>query len=477
MTDEPETPEKDQSSSGSTAVGAADSTDYDANDLALDDPEKDIVDRSVVVSTFLKKLAWWALRLFVIAAGGYVVWLLIQQFWAGLQPMILALIICTVLAPPTTWLRRIGFPDALAALVSILLFFGILGGIIALIAPDLVRQSQVLYLQAFAGVQRLILWAQGPPLELNTEGIENVLNDIASWLQDQATSIAGGVVSGISTATSWIIQLFMILVLVVFFLKDGHKFLPWARQMFGRRMGWHATEMLTRSWTTLGGYIRAQAIVSAVDAFFIGLGLWLIGVPMAFTLAIITFVAGFIPYIGPIVAGALSVLVALVSLGFEEAILALLLAVAVQQLEGNILNPVLQSKAMKLHPVIVLISVVIGGSMLGILGAFLAVPVAAVIAVGLRYLIDMITLQAGEKTIDDMEFVTPEGRAVGQLNQQQGRTLREEWRKEGHSSAEFAQLVEEDQKKEEADSEDEKASDNKAAKKFFEQAIGKFRKR
>lgn len=398
------------------------------NELHLDDPERDVVDRSIVVSTHLKKLAMWALRLFAIAAGGYVLWRLVQQFWIGILPMLLALIVCTVLAPPTTWMRRKGVPDALAALTSILLSFGALSFIISIIAPDLVRQSQVLYLQAVEGIQRLLLWAQGPPLELNTEDVQQVVDDGVGWVQDQAGDIAGGVVSGLSTATSIVIQLFMVLVLVVFFLKDGHRFLPWLRSVLGRRAGWHATEVLSRSWITLGGYVRAQAIVSAVDAFFIGVGLWIIGVPMAFTLAIITFVAGFIPYVGAVSAGALSILVALVSLGFKEAIIVVVLVIAVQQLEGNILSPLLQSKAMNLHPVVVLVSVVIGGGLLGILGAFLAVPVAAVIAVVFRYLIDMVALQAGEKKAADIEFATREGEAIGLLSEDQGRALRRRWR-------------------------------------------------
>lgn len=399
------------------------------DELNLDDPERDVIDRSVVVATHLKKLALWALRLFAIAAGGYVVWMVIQQFWIGILPILLALMVCTVLAPPTTWMRRHGVPDALAALTSILLFFGVLGFLISIIAPDLVRHSQVLYLQAFEGVQRLMLWSQGPPLELNIEDVQQVIDDAVGWMQAQAGDIAGGVVSGLGTATSIIVQLFMVLVLVVFFLKDGHRFLPWLRSVMGRRAGWHTTEVLTRSWSTLGGYIRAQAIVSAVDAVFIGIGLRLIGVPMAFTLAIITFVAGFIPYVGAVSAGALSILVALVSLGFKEAIFVFVLVIAVQQIEGNILSPLLQSKAMNLHPVVVLISVVIGGGLLGILGAFLAVPVAAVIAVCLRYLIDMIALQSGEKKASDIAFATREGEAIGRLNEEQGRNLRAQWRK------------------------------------------------
>ena len=370
----------------------------------------------------------WALRLLIIAIAGFAVWYVLQTLWVGILPVVLSLIICTVLAPPTTWMRKHGVPSALAAILSILIFFGVLGAIFAIIAPDIARQSQVLYLQAVEGIQRLQLWAQGPPLNLKTSDLEAAVNDIVSWFQDQAGNIAGGVVSGISSATSTVIMLFMILVLTVFFLKDGHHFLPAVRSVAGRRAGWHLTEVLTRSWVTLGGYIRAQAAVSAIDAIFIGIGLWLIGVPMAFTLGVITFVAGFIPYVGAVTAGALAVLVALVSLGFTEALLALALVIAVQQLEGNILSPILQSRAMSLHPVVVLVSVVIGGGLYGLIGAFLAVPVAATIAVVLRYMLDMVALQSGESYASEIVFATPEGAAIGKLNEHEGAAMRAKWR-------------------------------------------------
>nr|WP_246049108.1 AI-2E family transporter [Corynebacterium tapiri] len=396
--------------------------------LALADPDNDQIDRSIVIGNWLKHLSMWSLRLIIIAVAGYALWQMMGTLWGGLFPLILALIVCTVLAPMATALRRIGLPAAFAAIVSILSFFGVLGAVVWFIAPDIIGQSRVLYLQLFEGIQRLQLWAQGPPLNLDSSDLTQAVNDAVAWIQQRAGDIAGGVVTGISTATSWIITFFTILVLSVFFLKDGHHFLPFLRGVMGRRAGWHATEVLTRSWETLGGYIRAQAIVSAIDAIVIGIGLYFIGVPMAFTLAVITFLAGFIPLVGAVAAGALAVIVALVSLGVTEALLALAVVIAVQQLEGNILSPLLQSRAMSLHPVIVLVSVVVGGGLFGLAGAFLAVPVAAVIAVVLRYLSEMTALQAGEKRSDEIDFSTPEGRAIGRLSDEQGKRLRAQWR-------------------------------------------------
>lgn len=406
------------------------SADTDDVTESFADERPDQIDRAVVVNSWLKTAAMFALRLLIIGIGLYALWYVLKTFWAGVLPVILAVIVCTVLAPPTTWMRRIGIPSALASLVSLLTFFAGLGVLIAIIAPDIATHSQVLYLQAVEGVQRLQLWAQGEPLNLDAEDIEQVVNDIASWFQEQAGTIASGVFAGISTATSMVLTIVVVLVLTFFFLKDGHKFLPWLRSAVGRRAGLHATELLTRAWKTLGGYVRTQAIVSFVDAAFIGIGIWIVGVPMAFTLAVITFIAGFIPIVGAVTAGALAVIVALVSLGFTEAVIVLIIILAVQQIEGNVLQPVLQSKAMNLHAVIVLISVSVGGGLFGLVGAFLAVPFAAMVAVAFRYFQDMTALHAGEKTTDEIEFVTNEGELIGEISEREAHQQRRAWREE-----------------------------------------------
>ena len=341
------------------------------------------VDRSVIVNSWMKSTAQFSLRMLIIVILLGASFFLVGKFWAGILPVILALIVCTVLSPITNFLRRHKVPGGLAALFSLLIFFAVLVFFVAIILPDILRNSRVLVIQAGQGIQGLQLWLQNQdslPFNIDAGQVDSIVQDVATWMQDRAGAIAGGIFSGISTATSMSITLVVVVVLTFFFLKDGPKFLPWVRSATGGRAGLHATELLTRAWETLGGYIRAQAVVSLIDALFIGIGIWILGVPMAFTLGVITFIAGFIPLVGAIVAGALAVLIALVSLGFTKALIVLAIVLAVQQLEGNVLSPLLQSRAMKLHPVIVLVSVTVGGGLFGLVGAFLAVPVAATLA-------------------------------------------------------------------------------------------------
>lgn len=374
----------------------------DTPDICTDD----FPDRAEILGQDGRWIAGWALRFIILAIAGYIFWKGLGKVWTGLLPILLALLVSTVLWPPVRWLRRHKFPPALAVAVVLITFFASLSAIFAAMAPSIASQSKELVDKASAGLTQLEGWVQGPPFNLQVEQVTTFLNEIMEKAQEQASQIASGVAQGVSTASSVAVTLAVMLVLTFFFLKDGDRFLPWVRRNVGQKAGWHLTEVLTRNWNTLSGFIRAQAFVSLIDAICIGLGLVLLKVPLAFVLAMLTFFAGFIPIVGAVAAGALAVLVALVSNGLTSALLVLVLIILVQQLEGNVLSPILQSKAMNLHPAIVLLSVTVGSSLFGIVGAFLAVPVAASIAVWLRYHGDLVSLRSGELTVDDIQIET-----------------------------------------------------------------------
>jgi predicted PurR-regulated permease PerM len=178
------------------------------------------------------------------------------------------------------------------------------------------------------------------------------------------------------------------LVLAFFFIKDGPRWLPWLAAQTGPKVAPHVAALSYKTWTTLSEFIRQQALVGFIDAFFIGLGLWILGVPLVLPLAVLTFFGAFIPIIGAFVAGAFAVLIALVSNGWQTALIVLVIVLVVQQLEGNVLQPILQGRGLNLHAAVVILAVTAGGSLYGILGTFLGVPVAALIAVVYRYVRD-----------------------------------------------------------------------------------------
>lgn len=351
----------------------------------------------------LSSLSW---RFIVIVAALALAGFVLKFVWVGLLPVILAILLSSVLSPVTAKLRSWKFPSALAAISTLLGLLLIIGGTFTAMGPVVSRQGAQLWDQAEEGVDQLMGMVNDMPFNIDAQQIDELIDDATSFLQGQMSSIASGVISGASAASSVLVTVAVMFIISFFILKDGDKFLPWVRKYSGPSIGWHATELLTRVWKTLAGFIQAQAAVSFVDALFIGLGLWALGVPLAFVLAIVTFFAGFIPIIGAVTAGALAVVIALVSNGLINALLVLALILIVQQVEGNVLQPILQSKAMGLHAAIVLLSVTVGSALAGIIGAFLAVPVAATIATVLRYHAEMISLRAKEISAEDIEIRT-----------------------------------------------------------------------
>ncbi|WP_316574921.1 AI-2E family transporter [Nocardia canadensis] len=352
-------------------------------------------DRGDVIGGGLLWLAKWSLCIVAIAAGAWVLGSIAARLWVVILPVALATVVATILWPPTRWLTRHRWPPALAATATLLGFLGLVAGVVALIVPSVAEQAPELVDKSTAGVNQVRDWIQGPPLRLRDEQLDSAVDAIVARLQSSGSQIANGVFTGVSTATSFLITVFLVLVLVFFFLKDGPRLLPWMHGVFGQRSGRHVEAVLERVWATLGGFIRTQAVVSMVDALCIGTALFILDVPLALVLSVITFIGGFVPMVGAFVAGALAVLVALVGNGFTTAVIVLGIVIAVQQLEGNVLQPVLQSRSMELHAVIVLLAVTAGGSLYGITGAFLAVPVVAMVAVVIRYIGEQIDAATG----------------------------------------------------------------------------------
>ncbi|MDK8500554.1 AI-2E family transporter [Corynebacterium pseudodiphtheriticum] len=366
------------------------------------------VDRSVIWARDGKTMAAWAWRMIISIAALALALVIVYFAWRAILPAILAVLVTSLLAPVAKLLKAAKFPPAIAALTTLLGSIGAVVGIFAAMGPTIRSQGSALVNEAENGARELLSMTDRLPFEVDVSKVSEFSDSIVKFLRNQSGTIASGLVSGVSVAGTLVITIVIMFVLTFFFLKDGSKFLPWLRQYTGHDIGWHATELLTRVWNTLAGFLRTQAVVSFVDAIFIGLGLWILNVPLAFVLATITFFAGFIPIIGAITAGTLAVIIALVSNGLTNALLVLGLIILVQQLESNILQPVLQSRSMGLHAAIVLLSITLGSALAGIIGAFLAVPIAATVAVIMRYHSEMVGLRAGDLTIDDIEIASSE---------------------------------------------------------------------
>jgi predicted PurR-regulated permease PerM len=347
-------------------------------------------DKGEAIGHGVSWLARWSLRAALAALGFWMVFWLIGKLWVVVMPVLLGLLITTVLWPPARWMMSKGLNSALAATIVLVVGLGVLGGVIAAISSSIASGVPEIAQSAQKAVRQLQDWASGPPFNLRDTDLDRLISQGVDQIQSSIGSIAGGLLTGAGAVTSGVVTGLVALLLAFFFVKDGMRFTPWVRGLIGERAGGHVTTVLERMWGTLGSFIRSQAVVSLIDAIFIGAGLLVLGVPLAVPLAALTFLGGFIPIIGAFIAGALAVLVALVSNGLTTAIIMLIIVIVVQQVEGNVLQPILQSRSLRLHAAVVLLVVTAGTSLYGIAGAFFSVPVAAAVAVVMRYLGEVI---------------------------------------------------------------------------------------
>ncbi|MGW6303941.1 AI-2E family transporter [Streptomyces niveus] len=328
--------------------------------------------------------------LVILVMAGVALWLL-GRMWSVVWPLIVGLLLTTLTWPPARFLRRHGWPPALAASVVMVLFLAAAVGVAALIAVPVASQSGELATGVADGIDKVREWAAGPPLNIDDDEITGALDSGMARLQDSVGSMVTTVVTGVSTVVNGVVTAVLALFLMFFFLKDGPKFLPWLARQLPGRLATDIPVVAARSWDTLGAFVRSQAFVGLLDAVFIGLGLWIVDVPLVLPLAVLTFVSAFVPVVGALFAGLVAVLIALVSNGPTDALIVLAIIIVVQQLEGNVFQPMIQSRGLGLHAAVVLLAVTLGASLAGIVGSLLAVPIAALIAVVWNYVREQLT--------------------------------------------------------------------------------------
>lgn len=351
--------------------------------------------REVVIGHGVTWLSLWTMRWIVIVVGGVIVGWGVSQLWSILLPLLLALVLTTVLQPPARWLeRRAKLPASLAAAATVLGAVAVVAAVVVFIAPSVGSQVVEIADNASDGLTTIEAWVQGSDLAVTQNQVDAIVDSAQDRLRSSAASIASGVLVGVGAVTNGLINVLLTLVLSFFFLKDGRRFLPWLRGLTGHRVGHHLSEVGCRAWDTLGGFVRTQALVGLIDAVLIGLGLVIVGVPLALPLAVLTFLAAFAPIVGALTIGAVAVLVALVANGWVTALIVFAIVLVVQQLEGNVFLPWLQGRSLNLHAGVVLLTVVLGSTLFGVAGAFLGVPTIAVAAVVLRYLNERVAERA-----------------------------------------------------------------------------------
>jgi putative heme transporter len=257
--------------------------------------------------------------------------------------------------------------------------------------------------EAYADIRE---WA-GETFNASIPAFDELLDQIEQWATAE-DGLRAGAAGAAVTAVETVSALLLGLLALFFYLKDGERIGAFLVRLTPPR---HRTDVVAvgdRVWFTLGAYFRGQLVVAAVDAFFIGLGLVLLQVPLALPLAALVFLGGLFPVVGAFVAGGVAVLIALADRGLGIAVAVLVLNIAVQQAEGNLLEPLIVGRATKLHPLLVLVALTAGAVTAGILGAFLAVPLAASIVRAGGYFVEKRrNMDLGEPEHPPPEAVAP----------------------------------------------------------------------
>ena len=294
-------------------------------------------------------------------------------------PLILALFPATLLVPMSDRLKERGVPDAGASALAIVAGILAIGLVVGAMVPLVAAEVPDLADSASEGLRELQEVLADGPLGLEVGGVDELLEAAQEQL-GEAGDLAGQALTAATVAIESVIGLLLLVVFLFFYLKDGRRLAAGLVSVAPARHRPRVSEAMDRAWTTLGAYFRGQLLVALVDALAIGVALLVLGVPLALPLAVLIFFGGLFPIVGAVVTGALAVLVAMADAGLTMGLIVLGIVLAVQQLESNVLEPVILGRAITLHPLVVLLAITAGSLLLGIFGAFIAVPVAAITA-------------------------------------------------------------------------------------------------
>ncbi|WP_238385262.1 AI-2E family transporter [Nesterenkonia muleiensis] len=303
------------------------------------------------------------------------IWLLLRVSVVVIA-LLVALILASAVYPAVKWLKTKGWSSLLATLTALLGIVILAGGVVTGVVFAVTSQWDELTASAVEGWEELQQFIMDGPLPIDMATVDAALQEAAEFVTSDA--FIGGAISGISAATQVVTGVVLIVVVLFFFLKDGPKIWNFTLRWFQGRIRAKLAESGDRAVQVLGGYVRGTALIAAVDAVFIGIGLAILGVPLALPLAVIVFVGSFLPIIGATIAGTLAALVALVTNGLVVALIVVAIVVAVNQIEGNLLQPVVMGRTLSLHALVVLLALTVGTFVGGIFGAILAVPLTAV---------------------------------------------------------------------------------------------------
>ncbi|MFF3943376.1 AI-2E family transporter [Streptomyces sp. NPDC001902] len=329
------------------------------------------MDAPLLPASARRTAAWCGVVLLVAGVGALVVWLVVT-FASVVTPVLLALLGSALLGPLYRRLRAVKVQRSAAAgltCVALVVFVAAAGFVVV---HSLLETGDEIVASLKDAARKLL-----PRLGASGTSLNDTIDSLKSFATKYGARAASGVVSGISIVGQLIATAVLALLLTFFFLRDGARFPALLREAAPHGTGPLLERIAHRAFAAVQGFMRGTTVIALIDATLIGIGLLILRVPGAPGLAALVFIGAYIPYLGAFISGAVAVLVALADRGWVIGVWALGVVLAVQVLEGHVLQPIVQSRTVHMHPALVLLAITAGASLAGILGMLLAVPIAA----------------------------------------------------------------------------------------------------
>lgn len=341
----------------------------------------DAVPRALRISA---ALGW---RVLVLVAALYVIGRAAGYLAAMIVPVAIALLLAALLVPAVHYLVRRKVPRGVATALVLVSGLLVLGGVLTFVVITFVNGVPDLVVQLSNSVDAVSAWLTAGPLHLSELQLREMTDRLLATLRENQAGITSGALTTAATVGETLTQMLLVLFTLIFFLYDGGRIWGFVIRVAPTGVRTRVDVAGRRGLAALVSYVRATAAVAVVDAVGIGIGLAVLGVPLAVPLAALVFLGAFVPIIGAVVAGGVAVLIAFVAKGLVAGLVVLGVVIAVMQLESHVLQPLLLGRAVKLHPLAVILAIAAGLLTAGIAGALLAVPLLAVLNSGIRSLL------------------------------------------------------------------------------------------
>jgi predicted PurR-regulated permease PerM len=336
---------------------------------AIPDRRENIAEHNRVPG-WLQTGAAWSWRLLLLAAAIYLIARVIGVLYIVVVPCTAALLLTALLQPLTARLRRTGLPSLAATWCTLLIAALVLGGIVLLVTNRVSADYPTLVDETRHTTMQVEAWLSGPPFHIKSSSVQNALNNIPGYLSKHKALVEGTVVTG---------GLVLMLFVMFFLIKDGERIWTWLIGALRTDTAERVNRAGHAAWLAVVYYMRGTVAVAAIHAVVIGVTLYIMGAPLVIPLAVLVFLAAFVPLVGLLVAGTLAILVTLAAKGWVAAVILLGVLIIEDQLEGHLLQPQVVGRVIRLHPLAIILSLAVGSVLAGIAGAVVAVPIVAVI--------------------------------------------------------------------------------------------------